>query len=162
MNLEYRVLSNLHCGLCSWSCPILTDSIFMGSRESRPVKEDCNLWWFDFLHSVFFPGASIDQFTFKGSKKAFSHCAIIGITHTAHRWTYAHSLHRLPNSTLVYWLPWSLWWITLPGLRVINAMFRAPITRLVVMFSAKDQPTPLRLNTSMITAKYRNPDQVGM
>jgi hypothetical protein len=37
----------------SWSCPILTDSFFMGSRESRPVKEDCTLSRFDYFHSVF-------------------------------------------------------------------------------------------------------------
>ena len=32
--------------------------------------------------SFVFPGAPIDQFTFKGSKKALSHCVIIGIAHT--------------------------------------------------------------------------------
>ena len=40
--------------------------------------------------SFVFPGTPVDQFTFQGSKKALSHCVIIGITHTAHGWTHAH------------------------------------------------------------------------
>ena len=45
--------------------------------------------------------------------------------------------------------------VWLPGLRVINAMFKALITRLAVMYLPKDQPTTLRLNTSMTTAKVQ-------
>ena len=37
----------------TWSFSILTGSFFMGSRESRSVKEDCNLSRFDFFHSFF-------------------------------------------------------------------------------------------------------------
>jgi hypothetical protein len=41
-------------------------------------------------------------------------------------------------------------------------MFNALITGFAVMVSPKDQPATLGLNTSMTTANYKNPAQVGM
>ena len=40
--------------------------------------------------SFVFPGTPVDQLTFQGSKKALSHCVIIGIAYTTHRRTHAH------------------------------------------------------------------------
>jgi len=72
------------------------------------------------------------------------------------------SLQRLPNAMLVYWLPWSEWWITESGLRVCSAMFNAATTRSAVICSPMDQPTTLRLKASTTTARYKKPVHVGM
>jgi integrase len=53
----------------------------------------------------------------------------------------------------VYWLPWSLWWMTASGLRVCKAMFSAESTSSARMRSPMDQPTTRRLHTSMTTAR---------
>ncbi len=45
--------------------------------------------------SFVFPGTPVDQLTFQGSKKALSHCVIIGITYATHRRTHAHFLASL-------------------------------------------------------------------
>jgi len=60
---------------------------------------------------------------------------------------------RRPNSTLVYWLPWSKWWITPWGLRVSSAMFSAASTRSAIRRWPNAQPTILRPKTSSTTAK---------
>ena len=85
-----------------------------------------------------------------------SHLTISADSHAPISW------HCLPNSTLVYWLPWSLWWMTWSGFQVITAIFNALITRLAAMLSLNDQPTTLRLKTSITTAKYKKLAHVGM
>jgi hypothetical protein len=54
---------------------------------------------------------------------------------------------------LVYWLPWSLWRITLSGLRCCSAMFNAASTSSAVIVSPIAQPTTRRLQASITTAR---------
>ena len=51
--------------------------------------------------------------------------------------------------------------MTPSGLRVNNAMFSAEITKSAVIVAPNAQPTTLRLYTSVTTAKYKKPVQVG-
>jgi hypothetical protein len=51
--------------------------------------------------------------------------------------------------------------MTSVGLRVESAMLSAPSTSSVRMCSPIDQPTTRRLHTSMTTARYMKPAQVG-
>jgi hypothetical protein len=47
------------------------------------------------------------------------------------------------------------------GLRWAKAMLSAESTKSAAMRSPMDQPTTRRLQTSMTTARYRNPVHVG-
>ena len=58
-----------------------------------------------------------------------------------------------PNSIEVYCEPWSEWWITPLGRRVMSAMFRASSTSRVASVVAIDQPTMRRLKASSTTAR---------
>src|ERR1017187_2968057 len=75
------------------------------------------------------------------------------------------SLSTWLKSSLAYWLPRSLWKISpvsLPGLRLNQAISRASITRLRCISGRIDQPTTLRLNRSITTARNSQPSSVAM
>src|SRR5664280_1775311 len=75
------------------------------------------------------------------------------------------SLSTSLKSSLAYWLPRSLWKISpasLPGLRLNQAISRASITRLRCISGRIDQPTTLRLNRSITTARNNQPSAVAI
>ena len=69
---------------------------------------------------------------------------------------------RWPKATEVYWLPWSEWWITVPGRRCSSAMSNAASTRVARACNAMDQPTTRRLQASSTTARCNACVRVGM
>src|SRR5664279_2071897 len=75
------------------------------------------------------------------------------------------SLSTSLKSALAYWQPRSLWKINpafLPGLRLNQAISRASITRLRCISGRIDQPTTLRLNRSITTARNNQPSAVAI
>jgi len=75
------------------------------------------------------------------------------------------SLSTALKSSLAYWLPRSLWKINpayLPGLRLNQAISRASMTKSRCMSGRIDQPSTLRLNRSITTAKNNQPSSVAM
>lgn len=75
-------------------------------------------------------------------------------------WTPA-SVHLKPKATDVYWLPWSEWWTTSAGFRIVNAMSSAFSTKRVRRSVAIAQSTIRRDHTSSTAAGNRMPAAVG-
>src|ERR1700739_4909650 len=96
--------------------------------------------------------AAIEQFAFEGREEAFAHGVVIGIADRTHRGSHT-CLTTAVAAIEVYCEPWSEWWITPLGRRVMSAMFRASSTSRVASVVAIDQPTMRRLKASSTTAR---------
>lgn len=79
-------------------------------------------------------------------------------------------LHRISNAfssdwnpMLLYWLPWSEWYISPAGLPLRHiAIIRASDTMTLVMLFDIDHPTIRLENKSMTAARYSHPSDVSM
>lgn len=105
---------------------------------------------------------SIEQFTFQGGKEALAHCIIIGVADRAHRRSHTGASaagsegQRGVLAALVGMMNDAVW----PALP--NSHVQSVQDHLAAPRGARAQPTMRRLKTSSTTARYRNPDHVGM
>src|SRR6202030_3810021 len=97
--------------------------------------------------------AAAEQLGLEGGEEALGHGVVVGVTDDPIEGRTPASPHRLPNATEVYWLPWSLWWMTSLGRRWPTAISIASSTSSARRWFAIAQPTILRLQASSTTAR---------
>src|ERR1700730_9851182 len=94
--------------------------------------------------------AAAEQLGFEGGEEALGHGVVVGDPIEGRT---PASPHRLPNATEVYWLPWSLWWMTSLGRPWPTAISIASRHTSARRCFATAQPTILRLQASSTTAR---------
>src|SRR5580700_11266340 len=104
--------------------------------------------------------AACQQLTFQCGEEALAHGVVVGVTDRSHGWTHAGFPAAAAERQRCI-LPWSLWWMTLLGLRWPIAISNAASTSSVRRCLSIAQPTIRRLNASSTTARYRKPAAVG-
>src|SRR6202142_1081796 len=97
--------------------------------------------------------AAAEQLGLQGGEEALGHDVVVGVVDHPIEGRTPALPHRLPNATDVYWLPWSLWWMTSLSRRWPTAISIASSTSSARRWFAIVQPTILRLQASSTTAR---------
>src|ERR1700738_4859641 len=98
--------------------------------------------------------AAAEQLGLQGGEEALGHGVVVGVTDRPHGG--ANPCLATPLAEChrgIYWLPWSLWWMTSLGRRWPTAISIASSTSSARRWFAIAQPTILRLQASSTTAR---------